>query len=264
MNKIEEKKLWKALQYSFDYKPDLNKLLLATAAKTSTGYRFIGYLLCLVTFSKSRINFPLYKLLDIASKLRIQVFWTTYLKHRFSATSYWTTLPLLNIIKPNTGIVLDIGCGMGIFSYVISKRISENSIICQNLEFAGLYLAKKYFVPNANFICSDAGTEFPFSNEMLDVVFSCDAIQYVSNKEILCSEIARMLNKNGIAILAHNHNPLYRDYASQNFRGDFFHPKEIENILKKCDMRAELIDEHVMYDNLFSGVYITKNTEEQL
>lgn len=262
INYIVSKKIWKALKLSFDYRPDLNKLLMATDSNASIGYKLLGYIICIITLSRSRINIPLFRLLDLARKLRIQVFWTTYLKHRFSATSFWCTLPLLKLIDVKSKYILDIGCGMGIFSYMMSKRIPEEFIVCQNLEFTGLYLAKKYFVPHANFICSDAGEAQPFAEQTFDVVFSCDALQYVANKDVACKEVARMVNEKGIVILAHNHFPLHRDYALQGFRGDFFDMESAEKVFTKLGLKVKFFDEHQIYNKLFPSVISSDSKEE--
>lgn len=253
---------WKALKLSFDYKPDLNKLLLATASNAGIGYRLLGYLLCIATLSKSRSNIPLFRLLDLAGKLRIQVFWTTYLKHRFSATSFWCALPFVDLVNGGNKRLLDIGCGMGVFSYAFSKQIPEEQIVCQNLEFAGLYLARKYFVPKANFICSDAGEDSPFPDGAFDVVFSCDALQYIEKKEHACEEISRLINRGGLAILAHNHAPNRRDYISQGFRGDFYDPSSAEAIFAKLGVKAEVVNEEIIYNSLFPNMVIDDQRKE--
>lgn len=259
---IARRKLWKALKLSFDYMPDLNKVLMATTSNASLGYKLIGYILCLVAWSWPRTKISLYRLLNLAGKLHIQVFWTTYLKHRFSATSFWCTLPFLKLINLEVRYVLDVGCGMGVFSYMMSKRIPEHSIVCQNLEFAGLYIAQKYFVPGANFICSDAGEESPFPDDAFDVVFSCDALQYVKNKEHACEEISRLLNHGGVAILAHNHAPNRRDYMSQGFRGDFYDPSSAERIFTKRGVKVEVVNEEVIYNSLFPNIVIDDQRKE--
>ncbi len=251
---IKQRKLWKSLKMTFDYKPDLNKVLMATARNASIGYKLLGYLLSLVTWSWPRTKIPLYRLLNLAGKLHIQVFWTTYLKHRFSATSFWCALPFIDMVGGGAKRLLDIGCGMGIFSYILSKQIPEEQIVCQNLEFAGLYLASKYFVPKANFICSDAGQDLPFREGAFDVVFSCDALQYVEDKENICKEISRLVKQDGIAVLAHNHTPNRRDYISQGFRGDFYEPNSAKAIFAKFGVKVEVLNEEVIYNSLFPNM----------
>lgn len=242
---------WKALKKSFDYKPDLNKMFMATASNSSFGYTLLGYLLCLVTLSWPRTKIPLYRLLNLAGKLHVQVFWTTYLKHRFSATSFWCSLPFLRMIDPTVKQILDIGCGTGIFSFMIGKRVPESRIVCQNLEFTGLFLARQYFVPEANFICSDAGEKHPFPGEFFDVVFSCDALQYVSDREAACQEVVRLLKPEGLALLTHNHVPGFRDYAAQGPRGDFFDTTTIRQIFNKLGINITLVDESLIYQTNF-------------
>ena len=158
--------------------------------------------------------------------------------------------------------MLDIGCGMGIFSYIFSKQIPEEQIVCQNLEFAGLYLARKYFVPKANFICSDAGEDSPFPDRAFDVVFSCDALQYVKNKEHACEEISRLLDQGGVAILTHNHSPNCRDYISQEFRGDFYDPSSVEAIFAKFGVKVEVVNEEVIYNDLFPNTVVDVQRKE--
>ena len=248
---VARKKTWAALKQCFDYGPDLNRLLLATASNATLPYKALGLVLRLLTGAGFRRPIPLYKLLHVASVLHIDRFWTTYLKHRHSATSFWCSIPFIQLIDSNATHALDVGCGMGIFSWVLSKRVAEESIICQNLDFAGLYLARKYFVPNANFICSDFGEQQPLPDGFCDVVFSCDALAYVDDKIHACNEIARVLRRDGLLILAHNHTPSRRDYISQNGRGDFLDPPTASEIFKKHGVTQYSIDEQTVHESLF-------------
>lgn len=72
--------------------------------------------------------------------------WGDYLKHRFSNPTFLANLPLINMIKEPEKNVLDLGCGTGHTSFVISKFVPERNIICADREFVNLFSDLRTFI----------------------------------------------------------------------------------------------------------------------
>jgi trans-aconitate methyltransferase len=248
---LDRKKFFHALQLALDYKPDLNRFLLTASPHASLGYRVFGTLVAWLSGKPSRRALTLFDVLNAAAKLNVQPFWTAYLKHRFSATSFRAALPLIQSIAPRDGFLIDIGCGIGTASYMFSKRFAEEQMVCQNLEFAGLYLARRFVVPDANFLCSDFGTAQPFSDGSFAAVFSSDAIQYVANKSVACAEAARLLHPDGTALLVHNHTPHHKDFSGQRGRGELFAASEAETLFRSLGLHTVAISEPDVFNALY-------------
>lgn len=250
-----------ALKLSLDYRPHLNWLLLATNDNAPYLFRLLGLIISAMAGTFNRKKITLFTLFNIAGKLNINKFWTTYVKHRFSATSFWCSLPFIEQVSHVQKFLLDIGCGMGLSSYIFSKRIPGKFIVCQNLEFSSLYIAKEFLISEANFICGDFSETQPFNPQTFDVIYSCDALQYIPNQEQTCKEIIRLLHKDGKAILTHNHSPMHQDFGGQGNRGDFFDPITAKTIFEKLEpnSKVDIINEELVYKSLFPSNNLYRN-----
>lgn len=136
-----------------------------------------------------------------------------YLKHRFSAESLWSVYPFVQILKSRTRI-LDIGCGSGHTSFIISTYAKPKELVCADRTFRSLYHAKKYFVKDAEFICIDANYPLPFKNNTFDAIFMLDAFHYIYARTLLAREMERLLFPKGLLLLPHLHNSLSLDPAA--------------------------------------------------
>lgn len=133
-----------------------------------------------------------------------------YLKHRFSAETLWAVYPFLPLLK-NRERILDIGCGTGHASFIISNHAKPKEQFCVDYAFRNLYLAKKYFVENAELICLDANYPLPFRSNTFDTIFMLDAFHYVNSRASLAREMERLLLYQGLLLLPHLHNSLSHD-----------------------------------------------------
>ncbi|MCK4240110.1 MAG: class I SAM-dependent methyltransferase, partial [Candidatus Atribacteria bacterium] len=91
--------------------------------------------------------------------------WDVYLKHRFSSQTFWSLYPFIKLLRKKRKRILDMCCGAGHASFVISKYVNPDELICVDGEFKSLYLAKKYF-SNAEFINIDANYSLPFKDDI--------------------------------------------------------------------------------------------------
>lgn len=130
-----------------------------------------------------------------------------YLKHRFSAETLWSVYSFIQILK-NRERILDISCGTGHASFIISTYAKPKEMVCVDRAFRHLYQAKKYFAKGAEFICIDANYPLPFKNNIFDAIFMLDAFHYIDTRASLAKEMERLLLPQGILLLLHLHNSL--------------------------------------------------------
>ena len=136
-----------------------------------------------------------------------------YLKHRFSSQTFWSLYPFIPLLRRKRKRILEVCCGAGHASFVISKYVNPDELICVDGEFKSLYLAKKYF-SNAEFINIDANYQLPFKDNIFSSVFMMDAFHYVDARALLAKEFERVLNPEGMLLLLHLHNALVENVAA--------------------------------------------------
>ena len=136
-----------------------------------------------------------------------------YLKHRFSSQTFWSLYPFIKLLRKKRKRILDMCSGAGHASFVISKYVNPDELICVDGDFKSLYLAKKYF-SNAEFINIDANYQLPFKDDVFSSVFMMDAFHYVDARALLAKEFERVLSKMGMLLLLHLHNALVENIAA--------------------------------------------------
>ena len=97
----------------------------------------------------------------------------------------------------NTGLCLDLGCGIGQFS----KWFMENGyeVISSDISKIALEKVKEF---NSNVVNVDMREKLPFEDNKFDVVFANLSIHYFSDSDTksLMNEIKRILKKDGLFI----------------------------------------------------------------
>jgi SAM-dependent methyltransferase/uncharacterized protein YbaR (Trm112 family) len=136
-----------------------------------------------------------------------------YFKHRFSSQTFWSIYPFISLLRKKRKRILDVCCGAGHVSFVISKYVNPDELICVDGDFKSLYLAKKYF-SNAEFINIDANYQLPFKDDIFSSVLMMDAFHYVDARALLAKEFERVLSKEGMLLLLHLHNALVGNVAA--------------------------------------------------
>lgn len=117
---------------------------------------------------------------------------------------------LLRFIELNNlGKVLDIGCGNGFISYLISSISKE--VIATDLyskdartHTVGLDSAKRLIskIGSKNIFLLASSMEYmPFKDETFDTIFSLYTLHYLKDRTLALNELKRVLKKNGIIIL---------------------------------------------------------------
>ncbi len=117
---------------------------------------------------------------------------------------------LLRLTKLNDlGKVLELGCGNGFISYLISsisKKVIATDLYSKDVKThtAGLDSAKRLIskVGNKNISLLTCSMEYiPFKNDTFDTVFSFYTLHYLKDRTLALNELKRVVKKNGIIIL---------------------------------------------------------------
>ena len=206
----------------------LKKKNVREAVAFSVG-EHIGYVCDIMAYLESGAHYKLNKILSALVRVRhlmkntykkysdknisfCEVFGSSsyeiYLKHRFSAASFWSLYPFVPLLKRNRKRILDLGCGMGHASFIISTYVKPEELVCADHTFKSLYLAKKYFAKDAQFICLDANYPLPFKDDIFSSILMMDAFHYVDARALLAKEFERVLNQEGMLFLLHLHSAL--------------------------------------------------------
>jgi ubiquinone/menaquinone biosynthesis C-methylase UbiE len=151
---------------------------------------------------------------DLLDSTSPQDRFTTFLKHRFSAEALWTLYPFLPLLKENNKRILDLACGAGHASFVISACVRPDHLVCADEAFSSLYLAKKYMAPESEFVCLDANYPLPFKDGIFTSVLMMEAIEYIVARSSLAREMERILTPQKLLLMLHMPNsPTYDEYA---------------------------------------------------
>lgn len=217
-------------------------------------------------FLKKMMNKPIFEghtFFETIDRLKWRS-WGEYLKYRFSAPTFFEILPLIQLIKQTKKAVLDVACGVGHSSFVISNYVPEEKIVCVDRLFVHLYLAKKFFVKNAKFICLDANSLLPFTNKVFSSIFCLDALHYISSKFSLAREFIRTLDHDGVLLLPHLHNSLKfnpnpgEPLTPQGY-ADLFNNLEIRLIPEKNLIESFLLKNELDLEKKFSEAEINSS-----
>ncbi len=102
--------------------------------------------------------------------------------------------------KPKGAKVLDLGCGIGLTSILAQEY--KNTVGCdiyiKSVKATKELLAK---VGLKNKVVIYDGVTFPFRSNTLDAVTSLEVIEHAREHEVLLSEMARVLKKDGVLIV---------------------------------------------------------------
>ncbi len=155
-----------------------------------------------------------------------------YLRHRFSCQTFWTLYPFIPIIQKKKQLILDLCCGCGHASFVISNYVNPDELVCVDADFRNLYLAKKYF-SKGEFININADEQLPFKNHIFSSVIMMDAFHYIYAKSLLSKELSRIAQGDGNIILLHIHNSLMENVAA----GIPINPSNLQNLFKDSSIK---------------------------
>jgi SAM-dependent methyltransferase len=160
------------------------------------------------------------------------------------------TLPFLP-----SRVALDLGCAQGILSYYARRK--GGFWVSADEDMANLKTAKDILEKD---LVQLSGEALPFKSQSCDLVLCLDYLEHVNNDDLALEEIARVLKKEGQAILVTPHTGkfflLHKLRSALGLKLEYFghkregySAKEIEEKLRRVDLRLE---SKVTYSRFFS------------
>lgn len=142
-----------------------------------------------------------------------------YLFHRFANPSLLGAIPPLMVLgehssQKSPGRILDLLCGVGHTSAILSALWQKIEVICADSDFVNLFLAQRFLAPRAAAVCIDAELPLPFVDSSFDGVFCLDGLHYIRSKIALLEEVNRVLGADGVWAFAHMHNASVENESS--------------------------------------------------
>jgi 2-polyprenyl-3-methyl-5-hydroxy-6-metoxy-1,4-benzoquinol methylase len=172
---------------------------------------------------------------------------------------------LLSLIPANTDTCLDIGCGTGELSYLLSQK--AKNVIAVDLADKMIDKAKaQYEKKNITYICGNI-LDMDFENDSLDVIITTATAHHLPYEWLLCFA-KNILKKNGILIIL--------DLAKAESLSDYFIwgsafiPNVLMNLLKNHRLRKDNAHEkevwgrHLKHDTYMSVREIKSLTQKYI
>lgn len=123
---------------------------------------------------------------------------------------------VMKYVKPENGIILDAGCGIGYFSFELAANFEL--IFGVDIDFEDVRLAnqiaKNMGIQNSKFGVIDI-SNLPISDGKFNVVLLLDVIEHIRDDEKLIKELARVLKPGGYLILCTAHRENMQEYSKQ-------------------------------------------------
>lgn len=147
-----------------------------------------------------------------------------------------------------TGLkVLDIACGEGYGSYMIShhaQQVTGIDISSEIIEHA----SRTYQKNNLNFVVGDC-RKIPIDSNTIDIVVSFETIEHHTFHQEMMAEIKRVLTPNGVLIISSPDKDIYstkRNYSNP------FHQKELSksefiSLLEKNFKNIQIFNQRILY-----------------
>jgi demethylmenaquinone methyltransferase/2-methoxy-6-polyprenyl-1,4-benzoquinol methylase len=154
-------------------------------------------------------------------------------------------IPLLDLKDDDT--ILDVACGTGIFIETLKEKYKDIKVT--GIDFAQNMIDKAMRkFPDTNFIVTDV-VSLPFGNNAFDKVMCLNAFPHFEDKFQAIKEIARVLKKDGLLLLAHTNSKSNTDNHHKNVGG------LIAEDLLPCNETISLI----LSDNGFKNIKFIDN-----
>ena len=129
-----------------------------------------------------------------------------YFALRFGQPRHLVALSFTTLIDNPTKPVLDLACGYGHLTRSLAGRAQPQPVIGVDQTFTGLYLAKTFVAPEAEFVCCAADGPLPFADDFFSAAFCSDAFHYFIHKLSSLKELRRLISDDGMIIMVWIHN----------------------------------------------------------
>jgi SAM-dependent methyltransferase len=147
----------------------------------------------------------------------------------YVAGRYWLVLDRLGDVKGKR--VLDLGCGDGVLSYLLTRRGAR--VVGVDYSFLALRFGQEQFARRGlAFDCVEASAYYlPFPNDSFDCVVSSDVIEHLDNPTQMVAEAHRVLMDGGKFVLTTPYRLTEIPWDGEH-RHEFF-PQELADLLQQ-------------------------------
>jgi hypothetical protein len=163
--------------------------------------------------------------------------------YRFTMPGFLSTLALAHLVKCD-GWVLCFACGTGHEPFLISRMWPNTNIACADYSFTALFMAKRYFAPEASYVCLDGDYLLPFESGQFSTIFSSDTLPVLDSKLNLAQEFRRVGDERAVTLLPHMTNRLVGPFAKA------LTPHGYRHLFRDMEIRM-LPDDKVVRDYFF-------------
>jgi SAM-dependent methyltransferase len=102
--------------------------------------------------------------------------------------------------QPQVHKILSLCCGHGLFEVAAGRVFSDLKFTCMDGQILNLFIVKKYFCPEGDFICHDLQFPLPFCDKAFDATFSSTCLQEIPTRASFVSEQSRVTADSGWAL----------------------------------------------------------------
>lgn len=167
---------------------------------------------------------------------------------------------VLNQLRLDEKTILDIACGEGYGSEILSRKakvVYGIDISKESIEHAN----KEYQRPNLIFKEGDVAN-IPLGENSVDIVVSFETIEHVDNQNQMIKEIKRILKPDGIIIIS-SPDRQYYDSNLPNLKNEF-HVHELYFDEFRDLIRKYFINTYIYNQNNFLGSIINSNSNSNI
>jgi 2-polyprenyl-3-methyl-5-hydroxy-6-metoxy-1,4-benzoquinol methylase len=107
-------------------------------------------------------------------------------------------MPYLDKVIPESGSVLEIGCGFGKTLNWVYEKNNTLEIVGSDLSEIAIIKSQNFY-PHIKFICEDAETTN--HDEKFDLIINSQTLEHVDNPEIIIKNMMRWTKKNGVIFI---------------------------------------------------------------
>jgi SAM-dependent methyltransferase/uncharacterized protein YbaR (Trm112 family) len=134
-----------------------------------------------------------------------------YFAFRFGNGRYLVGLSFAaSLARQPDRALLDLGCGCGHLTRGLVQQAGDRPVVGVDQSFYGLYIAKRWTAPQAEYVCCPADVSLPFPDGAFSAAFCSDAFHYFSAKTTSSRELKRLTRDNGIIVLIWVRNALLK------------------------------------------------------
>jgi len=125
-----------------------------------------------------------------------------YFAFRFGAGRYLVGLSFAaSVTRRADRALLDLACGCGHLTSGLVQHAADRPVVGVDDSFFGLYVAKRWTAPQAEYLCCAGDKSLPFPEGAFSAAFCSDAFHCFVDKATSVRELKRLTSDNGFIVL---------------------------------------------------------------